>query len=258
MMKCMSCEAEINPKWKYAIDSNVCPFCGQNVVDDKLRELFVSLREIMDELGDYSEQLEDWLLSNYNFVRTTSPMLVNFVSKDLLKGSAQHKQKSDENAKFTVKVKTDKGEEEVIAEKIQSDETTNEFFKRAEAVKPNIDGFKSPADKTQQLKMMANQIKRAGSKVITSEDVAMMSEMSNIDEEGDFDVEEINSLVGGNSSGSYSNNEDDIDIPPALLALSNKNSNSNTSDLIKLQEMQNRVNRSKKAFGSGSGGFSRA
>ena len=49
--------------------------------------------------------------------------------------------------------KTENGEQEVSVEKIQSEERTNEFYKRAEAVKPNIEGFSSVSEKTQHLKV---------------------------------------------------------------------------------------------------------
>jgi len=254
-MKCMSCDSEINPKWKHAIDSNMCPFCGQNVVDDKLRELFVDLRVLMDELEEYRDQLEDWLLSNYNFIRTTSTSLVNYIPKELLKGNSLPRNK-EEGTKYTVKVKTDKGEEEVIAEKIQSEETTNEFFKRAEAVKPNIDGFKSTIEKTRHLKALTNQIKNAGTKVITNDDVEMMS--VNMDDADPDVVEEMQSLISSPGISSSLTDSEDLEIPPALLAMSNNKSD--TSDLIKLQQMQDRINKSRNNFKTGNvgkGGFTR-
>lgn len=268
-MKCMSCEAEINPKWKHAIDSNICPFCGQNVMEEKLKELFAQLRLIMDDLQEYSEQLYDWMLSNYNFIKTDSPLLINYVSKDQLKSdsikSKTHPEEN-ENTKFTVKIQTEQGEQEVVAEKIQSEEKTNSFFKRAEAVKPNIDGFQSAAEKTQRLKSMASQIKKAGAAAITADTSGYIS--AEMIENADSDaVAEMQSLMSESTTvASALPTSDDDDIPAIVLAMANKNtgksSSSNAADLLKLQQMQSRVQNSRKNFETGEnrgkGGFSRS
>jgi hypothetical protein len=261
-MKCMSCESEINPKWRYAIDSNICPFCGQNVMDENLKELFSNLRVTMDALLAYPEQLNDWLLSNYEFIQTTSPLLINYVSKDQLKAEVEvkskHKADEVENAKFTVKVQTDHGEEEIMAEKIQSEERTSSFFKRAEAVKPNIDGFQSAAEKTQRLKSMASQIKRAGTS-------SMMSHESMADADPEA-VAEMQSLMSDSHISSSLPSSDDDEIPSVVLAMANrgggKGSSHDAADLLKLQQMHGRVSNSHSNFESGENrgknGFSRA
>ena len=117
-------------------------------MDEQLTSLFSSLRETLDKLMEYPEQVNDWLLSNYNYIKTNSPKLIDYLPADQLdewiiaKKKARAKVEEIEAKKFTVKVQTERGEEEVLAEKTQSEEKTNGFFKRAEAVKPNIDGFK--------------------------------------------------------------------------------------------------------------------
>lgn len=243
----MSCESEINPKWKHAIDSNVCPFCGQNVMEEQLKKLFFELRLTMDNLLVYSDQLNDWLLSNYGFISIESPLLINYVSKDQLKS----------NSKTIDKVKTDKNEEEVLIEKSQVNERTSDFFKRAEAVRPNIDGFNSPAEKTQYLKNLTNQIKNAGTsnnnEKADPEDIAKMQELIS---ESDSDIK-----------SSLLTPDDDDDIPAVVLAMANKGKQSgthysNNADLLKLQQMRDRVYNSYKNFESGEnlakGGFSRS
>ena len=42
-MKCTSCEREIDPKWRHAIDTNLCPFCGLFIMEERLKDLFFSL-----------------------------------------------------------------------------------------------------------------------------------------------------------------------------------------------------------------------
>ena len=271
MMKCMSCTSEINPKWKHAIDSNICPFCGQNVMEENLKDLFTDLRLTMDGLvANYPEQLTDWLLSNYGYIPTNSPNLINYVPKDQLRTEIKSKHGADEveNAKFKVKIQTDHGEEEVSAEKIQSEERTSSFFKRAEVVKPNIDGFSSTAEKTQHLKSMANQIKKAGSAAITNDANGFISAemIENADPEA---VAEMQSLMSESTtiSSSLSSADDDDAIPSVVLAMANKGSgksSANSADMIKLQQMHDRIANSHKNFESGEnrgskgGGFSRA
>ena len=277
-MKCVSCEVEINPKWKHAIDINVCPFCGSNIMEEHLKNLLTSLADIMDKLQQYPDQLNDWLLSNFNYVKTDSPTLIKFLPQDQIKEvAAEFATKTIDkpiqdpapNKKFTVKVKTDAGEQEIEAEKIQEEEETNAFFKRAEAVKPNIDGFRSTAEKTEHLKKIALQIKRAGSTAILNDD----GENSYISPEmmGDADpdaVAEMESLFSENeiSSSLGSAAIGDEEIPAVVLNMASKakgsKHTSNPADFLKLQQLQSRIEESRRNFESGNnrgkGGFSRA
>src|SRR6185436_12414878 len=163
-MKCMSCEMEINPKWTHAIDINVCPFCGQGIMEEHLKNLFSSLRQTMESLSGYPDQLNDWMLSNHNYIKTDSPNIHLYMPKGFAEDIRKHindqimEEKANtlkskpptESQKSIIKMDNGHGQEqEVLVEKVQSEEKTNEFFKRAEAVKPNIDGFKSTSEKTQ-------------------------------------------------------------------------------------------------------------
>lgn len=270
-MKCKSCEAEINPQWKYAIDSNICPFCGKSVMDEVLKNLFSTLRETIDSATEYKSQLDDWMLSNYGYIKSDSPDLINHLPMEQLDEymKSKHSEKyinNPDSKKYTVKVQTDNGEEEIAAEKTQSEEKTNDFFKRAEAVKPNIDGFKSASEKTQHLKNLAQQIKRVGSLTMNNSmiDPAML-------EQADPDaVSEMQSLMsmGPEISSSLQNSDGDDDIPSVVLAMADQaqgrpnQQQANAADLLKLKQMQDRNNNSRKNFESGEnrgkGGFSRA
>lgn len=273
-MKCISCEVQIDPKWKHAIDINICPFCGKGIMEDELKNLFSSLRATMESLQAYPEQLNDWLLSNHNYIKTDSGNLKDYLPKDYkdeikrerdLELASRRKDEALEKQerKFTVKVATEQGEEEVLAEKIQTDEKTGDFFKRADVLKPNIDGFKSTAEKTKHLKSMVQQIKRGGSPVANSSEMISPEMMDNADPEA---VAEMEAILSGNESinSSLSDGGDDSDDPPAFVvaALNNKasknNGGNNTADMIKHQKMYDRVSESKKNFNSGGGGFSRA
>jgi hypothetical protein len=267
-MKCMSCEMEINPQWKHAIDINICPFCGQGIMEEHLKNLFTSLRKTMESLLEYPQQLNDWMLSNHNYIKTDAENLIEFVPKELLKDWKKEQEEEDflerKNKKFMVKVTTESGEEEVVAEKIQSEEKTNDFFKRAEAVKPNIDGYKSPAEKTEHLKKMAQQIKRAGASALTSETGAGSFISPEMMESADPEaVAEFQSLIsGGEVASALPDNGGDDDIPSVVLAMANKakggNNDSSGADLDKLRRLQDRVSASRNNFASGAkGSFSR-
>jgi Zn-finger nucleic acid-binding protein len=283
-MKCISCEIEINPQWAHAIDINVCPFCGKYIMEEHLKNLFTTLRETMDNLSEYPDQLNDWMLSKHNYIRTDSPDLSRFMPLEVLKELKKIEDEKDflkrkEAQKFTVKVQTEVGEEEVWAEKIQSEEATNDFFKRAEVIRtgpssqqlgPNT--YQSPAEKTQHLKKMLQQIKKTGSPSLTDSGEAGEMIPADMLEQADPEaVAEFQSMIsGGEISSSLSDGIDDDEVPSHILAantaIANRKSggSTNAADLMKLQQMQERLRRSKDAFESGEnrggkgGGFSRA
>jgi hypothetical protein len=275
-MKCISCSGDINPQWTHAIEINVCPFCGKHIMEEHLKNLFATLRSTMESLAQYPDQLNDWMLSNHQFIKTDSPNLIDFVPKEQLQVKPLKREASpvedelQENKKFIVKVKTEAGvEEEVVAEKIQSEERTNDFFKRAEVIKPRLDGFQSPAQKNEHLKKMAEQIKRAGSTALNSEGAASIISpemMENADPEAVAELESI--LSGDLITSSLSDNTGD-EIPDVVLRMASGasgkgNGKASAADLLKLQQQQQRVRASRENFESGTnrggkgGGFSRS
>jgi hypothetical protein len=255
---------EINPQWKHAIEMNNCPFCGQSIMEEQLKILFNNLRETMDALKDYPAQLNDWMLSNHNYIKTDSEKLANFVSKDLVKTVVKEAPEKTDN-KYIVKFTNESGvEEEVVAERIQTEEKTNEFFKRAEVVKSN----QSPTEKNQHLKNIIQQIKRGGAPAINEAGVGSIISpemMANADPEA---VAEWNNILNSNDPIAPTSSMDggDDDIPAAVLAMANKSSNknptANAADMIKLHQLQNRVSSSRANFESGDNrgknGFSRS
>lgn len=281
-MKCISCESEINPKFKHALDINVCPFCGEHIMEEHLKNCLASLAIAMGDMIKYPDQLNDWLLSNYNYIKTDSPNIGEFMPKEMLKDlkkldDDKDFQKRKDAQKFTVKVQTEAGEEEIQSEKIQSEEETNDFFKRAEVIKksPSPGGaqfggsYQSPAEKTQYLKKVAQQIKRAGAPGISEigENITIPADM--LDNADPDAVAEFQSMIsGGEIASSLDSSGDDDDIHPAVLAMAAKGKGgggaSNAADLLKLQQMQDRLKNSRAAFESGDnrggkgGGFSRA
>ena len=190
-MKCASCEIEINPQWRHAIDANVCPFCGSAILEEHLKNLLSTISDVMEDLLAYQDQLNDWMLSNHSYIKTNSPDLIYHIPQEMLQVSQKdvdfQKRKEAQDKKFTVKVQTEMGEEEVVVEKVQSEDKTNDFFKRAEAVKPNIEGYKNTMEKTEHLKRVVQQIKKGGSVSLVNEGGSGImidpSMMDNADEE---------------------------------------------------------------------------
>jgi hypothetical protein len=236
-----------------------------------LKNLFSNLRYIMESLKVYPDSLNDWMLSNHNYIKTDSPSLKDYLPKQTVEEIIQAAKpymndKKVNTEKYTVKVKTDRGEEEVQVEKIQDEDKTNEFFKRAEAVKPNIDGFKSPAEKTQHLKGLVQQIKRGGAPVVNESGNAEIISPEMLENADPESVAGIQALIEGsveiNSSLSPVEDGGDDDIPPVVLAMAKQNqgksSDYNAKDLQKLQELQARTQAARRNVISGSkGAFSR-
>lgn len=271
----MSCEMEINPKWTHAIDINVCPFCGQGIMEEHLKNLFSSLRQTMESLKDYPDQLNDWMLSNHNYIKTDSPNIKLYMPKGYIEEI--RKQRDDETheeqkaaahassqRKTIIKVDDGSGgEQEVLVEKVQSEEKTNEFFKRAEAVKPNIDGFTSTTEKTQRLKAMAQQIKREGSTVINKAGLAAHLSPEMIDNADPEAVAEFEAIINGGEiqSSLPDTSSDDDKIPSIVLNMASraKGKAAEQDPVAELEKMQARREASRRNFTTGGGGsFSRS
>jgi hypothetical protein len=258
-------------------------------LEEHLKNLFTSLRSCMDELQAYPDQLNDWMLSNHNYIKTDSPNIGKFMPYQMIKELEKveeekdfQKKKDAQNQKFMVKVQTENGEEEVVAQKIQSEERTNDFFKRAEVIKNNGNQpqpgphasptFQSPAEKTQHLKKVAQQIKRAGTQGLTDAGGGGISIPPEMLEQADPEaIAEYQSLLsGGEISSSLSDSGDDDDLPGGdfilqanMAAAAQKSGGSdggpNAKDMAALQRLQNKVSQARKNVATGAkGSFSRS
>lgn len=65
-MKCKSCQEDVPPKFTHAFAVNICPLCGQEIMDTKLQTILGELKSALGDAKDYMEAVEDWLLSNYS------------------------------------------------------------------------------------------------------------------------------------------------------------------------------------------------
>lgn len=292
-MKCISCETEINPKWKHAIDINVCPFCGEHIMEEHLKNCVANLAAAMEDMLKYPEQLNDWLLSNHNFIKTDSPDISKYMPAEMLKQlrkSEDEKEfqsrKDSQGKREVIKIKTDSGEEEVVVQKIQSDERASEFFKRAEVIKnpnspskqqlgPNsTPAYQSPAEKTEYLKKVKQQIEKIGSPALTSNEGGSMmlpAEMlANADPEAVAEFQQMISGVDIASSVEDDSWDGSDDLPGgdgilqanrAIAAAKQGGGSSgeyNSKDAAHLARLQEKVSNSRKNMKGGGGSFSRS
>lgn len=295
-MKCISCDTEINPKWKHAIDINVCPFCGQHIMEEHLKNCVAALAKAMEDMAKYQEQLDDWLLSNHNYIKTDSPDLIRYVSKEeaievFKLAEEKPKQVSrdvapEEPQTSVKKIKVPDGKggfvvEEVIVEKTQSEEKTNGFFDRAEVLKGSgktsgkapkapdePEEPKSVAEKTRNLKARVAEIKKAGSAAIEENGVASVIDPEMLADADPDAVAALEAAITGSdivASGlPPAMDGDDDEIPSVVQNMAKRalqkgggGNGVNEKDLETLQEMQNKVRNAQKRLASGKGSFSR-
>jgi len=228
-MKCTSCSSEINPKWKHAVDQNLCPFCGQLIMDAALKALLSTLSVTLEKLTEHPDHLEDWLRTH------------GYVREDKI----VYAPAPTPAAKAPVTLPED-------TLSIQDQAITNKFFKNADATK--IVG------KTQHLKEMVSQIKKQTKFLdgVSAEDL----DTSNPDVAAD-----LQEMLGTSQeiSSALPSGEDEEDIHPIALAMAQaaggKSGQSNAKDLIKLQQLQSKTATARNRMLSGAGGkgsFSRS
>jgi hypothetical protein len=277
-MKCISCETEINPKWAHAIEINVCPFCGKHIMEEHLKNCLTGLAAAMEDMLKYPEQLDDWLLSNHNYIKTDSPHLKNFLPKEIFKEMKKEieTQEANEPRISTIKIKLPGGgTQDVLVEKTQSDEKTKSFFDRAEVLQGSgktsgkapkapdePDAPKSVAEKTQNLRAVAQQIRREVQSVGAENSLASMMEQADPEAVAEFQAVISSGDIIASSLPDPSTGDDD-EIHPAALAMARmangkSSDGANAKDLKTLEEMQTKVRDAQKRLNSGKGGFSRA
>lgn len=287
-MRCLSCQEEINPKFRHSIEQNICPYCGGSVMEELLKSLLIVLQDTMNKLQAYPDQLNDWLLSNFNYIKTDNPNLKTYLPKETLKEMKKELDDEDfDRRKKVIKVKTEQGEVEVVTEKIQSDTKTAGFFERAQLVKKGTgddDGdmdpgndvedevelqpvkvtkpkvFKTAAERTEHYKNLKKKVQITAGTHVNQEGLAAMIDPSV--EADPEDVAAYGSLLsdGDIITSALPPSMDDEDgmtdrILSANLAIKgqgkSKGSGHNEADLRALREMHAKVNVSRKNFEQG-------
>jgi len=224
-MECMSCQATINPKWKFAIENNSCPCCGQQIMEQELKDLLSSLSSSFDKLNEnYAKQLDHWMLHNFNYIKTDSPELINYVPKHLL----PVKEKIVER-----KVSSEFSEEEDSEVVKPADpEAAAKFFKNA--------GVEKQIKRTDELKQLVQKIKT---------DNPQLSSTVIPESEEDYEQEYNDSYVE--------------EIPSAVLAFANQGSKPSATysskDMFALQKLNEKsIEARRNVVNGGRGAFSRS
>ncbi len=223
-MNCLSCQSNIDPKWKHAIDNNVCPFCGESIMPEDLKEHISNLSTTLSAFQEaYPEQLDDWILSNFNYVRVDGEKIKEFFPKQEVK------------VVYRNKVSDEQLEEDEGLIDVQDPEVTSKFFKNAGAI--------GNVKKADDIKKMISQIK--------SENPGI----SNIPVDYDDDISMDDTVE---MDDNYSEQ-----IPSAVLAFAGRKNGKdsadyNAKDLIRMQNMHEKIKEARQnVLTGGKGSFSR-
>ena len=237
-MKCVTCEVEINPQWKHAIDLNTCPFCGQEIMKSDLKNLLSTLHESMSvAVTAYPEELEDWLYSNFGF----------------------HKGKRRANGdKHKVMVDTGNGEEEVEAQSILDEDATNKFFERAEAHRSGDNtSFSSIAAKTAHLKKLNQKAKQGDSNFLELDE--------NLEPINSIEALEMHELVANMSGSDGGENISNLALQLAAKKKNNKKGSNEDFSSLMAESVENNIYSTQNAAaervrngGGGKGSFRRS
>lgn len=260
-------------------------------MEELLKSLLSTLQNTMEKLHSYPDQLNDWLLSNYSFIKTDSPDLKNYMPKEALKELRKELDHEDfERKRSVIKVKTGDGEEEeVVTEKVQSDSKTAGFFERSGLIKrgtndgdvdsvPDEDDvqlnpvkgpakpktFKTQAERNNHFKKLKEKIETEGSQAVISEKgLAAMIDPNNLDSANPEEVAAYQSMIGDGDiiKSALPSTLDDEDgmtdriLAANLAAKGNKgkghSGDYNPQDVQSLQRMQAKVRDAHKAFENG-------
>jgi hypothetical protein len=63
----MSCGADIPPAFVHSLESNICPGCGQFIMNSETKDFMNELASALDRMPNDSQGVAGWLLSNYRF-----------------------------------------------------------------------------------------------------------------------------------------------------------------------------------------------
>jgi Zn-finger nucleic acid-binding protein len=223
----MSCSEQINSKFKYAIESNTCPFCGSVIMEEELKNLLTELRVVFDKLQNYPEELKDFLQNNFNLINASDvkQVLSNKVITDNFSSPEDSGSKNS-------------------TEPLLNQEKMNMLMRRADTFKIN--------GKASHLKDLVSQIK-SGKNVTEDSDDLSDVEIEALDRN---ELSEMQSFISSQTSSggldefintTSSSGEDskfDDEVPEHVLNFANKKTRSsdhNSKDLARLQNMVNKA-----------------
>lgn len=276
-MECISCQAVIDPRWRKAIEKNCCPFCDGIILDENLKDLLSSLANTMTDLvKDFPQQVDDWLLSNYNYISTSSTNLKNYLSKEDKLNFKKEIDDLDFNQRKTSTIKLKMGDgtiQDVEVEKRMSDETTKGFFQRADIIRkpsksnPNgKSGNNSMDERAIKLQALKQQIESGEEGYLDESALSQITEENNDGQEvGNFDLNTVLLQSANNLNSSLqapiTGENEELDPIAEALAQSKKSSTANSKDIQALKNIYSQSKNARERFEAGDqrgkGGFSR-
>lgn len=266
-MKCKSCEGEVPPKFAHAIAMNMCPLCGEEIMDKELQVILVELKNCMtDGVAQYPETIFDWLKSNYHLyteeelqarIKEAETKTAEAVKASLVATTGNKGFPNKESAK---KIELDKDGNQVAGPSLQSQEKTSKFFKNALIDKT--------VDQQSHFRNIVKQIKKSGSPMLFDEEGTSGVITPDMAEQmGQMDAEEVRALnaafgndeeEGGINSGLDSSDMDYEDEIPAIVASNpafmqqgGGQGQVNMKDVARLQNIHAKQARAKNAMARG-------
>ncbi len=255
-MQCKSCQQEVLSKFTHAIMTNICPFCGSEIMDPDLQKVLNSLKDVMNEgkSKKYLYQIFDWLHSNYELVNKNDEQYQvllddNFSLREENKNLKEEIENLKNNKNLPNKQQTPKP---ISVENVKMGVdkegnnvqmegellSTNEVFKKRALVKSD----------NNKIKQLAEQIKKNGSISPSEDPIDIETSSNNISEN---EMEEIlsnslqtSSMINNALPSSYE--DDDFDsLPPEVesfvnQAASSKDGGYNAKDVEMLKKIQNK------------------
>lgn len=232
IMQCKSCQSIVDPKWKYAIDSNICPSCGGEIMSVELKTCLGGLNAIHAQYYEtYESEIKDWITSNLKLHVLTTEELESYAKK------AKPKRDSSDSSD-------------------QPSEAFNKFMDKQHA---------GVMTKQSKLKEIADKFKKG-----ESEESLLLAPTGDAIPKGFTDAKSLNKLFNNQSvdeddGEDYEDDDEDLgnDIHPLAYALQKKASAKTLPDdaavkIFHAREKQKRKQAKNALNGSGSGGFRRA
>lgn len=265
-MKCKSCQGEVSPKFAHAIAINMCPLCGEAIMEPELQNALKNLKTAMEISALYPDEVFDWLKSNYNLIkqsvmddamRALEATVESKVATQVETIKATYYKPTPKSGKGSTttdsnEVAVDKDGNQLEGETIQSQEMTNKFMKNA--------GVNKMVERNEHYKKIVNEIKKNGAPALIDENggsgVVTPDMLKALDAD---ETEELQAYFGsepGVSSSLDGDYDDDDDIPSVVLGMANQakraqGGNYNPKDIAALQEIHGKAKKASRALSSG-------
>lgn len=75
-MRCQSCSEEISSKFASAISRNACPYCGDLILSDDLKNVLAELHTVFEMSKEFPDEVGEWLSANYGLVKVADDQVV--------------------------------------------------------------------------------------------------------------------------------------------------------------------------------------